>query len=323
MATDFHAPANPGTHSTPAPCQWGQLRRSGGTAANAACPTCMTGHQVTVRSAVPAVRAARQSRFHRLPSPAERRRLGEQWGLITRQVAAVFEVPPVTVRSWEAGRTSPRGQRGAAYGRFLAGLAQHALLIPARTDDPKGKPPLARTNAPTIKPLPPRVVAVDEQSPFLAGTTHESLAVPDPLSPVPPSGPATTVGASVHVTYTDAARQHLSTPARGSSWNASPVRRRTCGPWRSGSSSGARLQDDPVPHGHGRYRAVNAGRSWKLRSDSPSGGPKPIARSGGDGAVWGEEGTGMVRSGVVSCGGGRCRTARRRLAPARWRVCRH
>ncbi|MEU6300075.1 helix-turn-helix domain-containing protein [Streptomyces erythrochromogenes] len=60
-----------------------------------------------------------------LPEPGERRRLREQWGLTTRQVAMGFGVTPATVRSWECGRTAPRGSRREAYRRFLAGLAQH------------------------------------------------------------------------------------------------------------------------------------------------------------------------------------------------------
>ncbi|MEV6677427.1 hypothetical protein AB0N09_11250 [Streptomyces erythrochromogenes] len=60
-----------------------------------------------------------------LPEPAERRRLREQWGLTTRQAAVAFGVTPATVRSWECGRTAPRGGRREAYRRFLAGLAQH------------------------------------------------------------------------------------------------------------------------------------------------------------------------------------------------------
>ncbi|MFB7100458.1 helix-turn-helix domain-containing protein [Streptomyces hydrogenans] len=60
-----------------------------------------------------------------LPDPGERRRLREQWGLSTRQVALAFGVTPATVRSWERGRSAPRGGRKEAYRRFLAGLAQH------------------------------------------------------------------------------------------------------------------------------------------------------------------------------------------------------
>ncbi|MFF9147383.1 helix-turn-helix domain-containing protein [Streptomyces sp. NPDC014861] len=94
-----------------------------------------------------------------LPDPGERRRLREQWGLSTRQVAQAFGVTPATVRSWERGRSTPRGGRKEAYRRFLAGLAQHGAAgagtpdgSASRVRRPKDRPPLrARTRpaAPT------------------------------------------------------------------------------------------------------------------------------------------------------------------------------
>ncbi|MET7582745.1 helix-turn-helix domain-containing protein [Streptomyces microflavus] len=58
-----------------------------------------------------------------LPSPAERRRVREAWGLTTGQLAAAFGITLATVRSWESGRTSPTGRRRVAYARFLLGLS--------------------------------------------------------------------------------------------------------------------------------------------------------------------------------------------------------
>ncbi|MFB7358999.1 helix-turn-helix domain-containing protein [Streptomyces gardneri] len=69
-------------------------------------------------SAFPAAGAS-QSRPGDLPEPDERRRLREQWGLSTRQVATAFGVTPATVRSWEQGRSAPQGGRKEAYRRFL------------------------------------------------------------------------------------------------------------------------------------------------------------------------------------------------------------
>ncbi|WP_405678912.1 helix-turn-helix domain-containing protein [Streptomyces sp. NBC_00868] len=59
-----------------------------------------------------------------LPSPKERRRLREAADLTHGQVAAAVGVTVTTVRSWEAGRTDPRGRKRAAYAEFLAGLAR-------------------------------------------------------------------------------------------------------------------------------------------------------------------------------------------------------
>ncbi|WP_443054971.1 helix-turn-helix domain-containing protein [Streptomyces sp. NBC_00691] len=58
-----------------------------------------------------------------LPPPADRAALRQAWHLSERQVADAFGVTAATVRSWEAGRTSPTGRRRAAYAAFLGGLA--------------------------------------------------------------------------------------------------------------------------------------------------------------------------------------------------------
>lgn len=88
-----------------------------------------------------------------------------------------FGVTPATVRSWECGRTSPRGGRREAYRRFLAGLAQHSAIevpggvdrrpaapvrpkavpretVPRETVPPKTASPAVRV-APRAEPVPP------------------------------------------------------------------------------------------------------------------------------------------------------------------------
>ncbi|MFD3699991.1 helix-turn-helix domain-containing protein [Streptomyces sp. NPDC058646] len=57
-----------------------------------------------------------------LPSPEERRRLREAADLTHEQVAAAVGVAPATVRSWESGRTDPRGRKRALYARLLLDL---------------------------------------------------------------------------------------------------------------------------------------------------------------------------------------------------------
>ncbi|MGW7027586.1 helix-turn-helix domain-containing protein [Streptomyces xanthophaeus] len=57
-----------------------------------------------------------------LPSPEERRRLREAADLTHEQVAGVMGVAPATVRSWESGRTDPRGRKRTLYARLLADL---------------------------------------------------------------------------------------------------------------------------------------------------------------------------------------------------------
>ncbi|WP_037633566.1 helix-turn-helix domain-containing protein [Streptomyces katrae] len=67
----------------------------------------------------------------RLPSPKERRRLREAAGLTYEDVATAVGVTVSTVRSWEAGRTGPRGRKRAAYASFLTTLQPPAPAAPA------------------------------------------------------------------------------------------------------------------------------------------------------------------------------------------------
>ncbi|MDX3852236.1 sigma factor-like helix-turn-helix DNA-binding protein [Streptomyces sp. AK02-01A] len=58
-----------------------------------------------------------------LPSPEERRGLREAKSMSEKQVATAVGVTRSTIRSWEAGRTAPRGRKGKAYTKLLAGFA--------------------------------------------------------------------------------------------------------------------------------------------------------------------------------------------------------
>ncbi|MFJ3879901.1 helix-turn-helix domain-containing protein [Streptomyces sp. NPDC090077] len=58
-----------------------------------------------------------------LPSPEERRWLRESGGLTYEEVAAEVGVTAATVRSWECGRTEPRGRTREAYAGLLDRLA--------------------------------------------------------------------------------------------------------------------------------------------------------------------------------------------------------
>ncbi|MGN5631764.1 helix-turn-helix domain-containing protein [Streptomyces sp. AC154] len=71
-----------------------------------------------------------------LPSPKERRRLREAKSLTEEQVAAAVGVTRATVRSWETGRTSPRGRKREAYARLI-GMADATS-----TPTPPPKPPV-------------------------------------------------------------------------------------------------------------------------------------------------------------------------------------
>ncbi|MFJ5221497.1 sigma factor-like helix-turn-helix DNA-binding protein [Streptomyces sp. NPDC088400] len=57
-----------------------------------------------------------------LPSPEERRGLREAKSLTEKQMATAVGVTRSTIRSWESGRTAPRGRKGEAYAKLLADI---------------------------------------------------------------------------------------------------------------------------------------------------------------------------------------------------------
>lgn len=49
-------------------------------------------------------------------------------GIKLKTVAAALGVSRTAVHNWEAGLSRPSGERGAAYARFVLGLARHAAV---------------------------------------------------------------------------------------------------------------------------------------------------------------------------------------------------
>ncbi|MFF2229732.1 helix-turn-helix domain-containing protein [Streptomyces anulatus] len=103
-----------------------------------------------------------------LPSPKERRRLREAKSLSEEQVAAAVGVTRATVRSWETGRTSPRGRKRALYAKLIAPEPE-ALATTA---------PAAAMTAPTPVPTAPEAVP---------GSAAEAAAEPTPAPSAEPS----------------------------------------------------------------------------------------------------------------------------------------
>ncbi|MFE4218449.1 sigma factor-like helix-turn-helix DNA-binding protein [Streptomyces sp. NPDC056844] len=118
-----------------------------------------------------------------LPSPKERRRLREARALSEEQVAAAVGVTPATVRSWETGRTDPRGRRRAAYS-LLIGCAGHR---------PAPSPSVEATGSSTMSPTQPGTGPTADAPPPDAPTRDaDALTLtrdPDP-DPDAPSTPA-------------------------------------------------------------------------------------------------------------------------------------
>ncbi|MEW1721183.1 helix-turn-helix domain-containing protein [Streptomyces sp. NPDC093109] len=57
-----------------------------------------------------------------LPPPEERRRLREAKPMTEKQIATAMGVTRSTIRSWETGRTTPRGRKRESYAKLLAGI---------------------------------------------------------------------------------------------------------------------------------------------------------------------------------------------------------
>ncbi|MFJ7325607.1 helix-turn-helix domain-containing protein [Streptomyces cyaneofuscatus] len=124
-------------------------------------------------------------------SPKERRRLREAKSLSEEQVAAAVGVTRATVRSWETGRTTPRGRKRALYAQLIA---------PGPKPRPKRKPkspPAPPVKGPEVAPV-LEVVHEAEATPA-PGTApapepavaHEPAVAPAPeAAPAPPQTPA-------------------------------------------------------------------------------------------------------------------------------------
>ncbi|MFF5781970.1 helix-turn-helix domain-containing protein [Streptomyces virginiae] len=149
-----------------------------------------------------------------LPAPKERRRLREAAELTHDEVAAAVGVTASTVRSWESGRTAPRGRKRELYTQFLARLA-------ARPQDggPAGAPGEAKTaraaEEPAADPPVPHRPTSDGQAPDRPAPdapTSDARPEPERLPAEPParvplSGPAEAFDTLYALAARDLARQ--------------------------------------------------------------------------------------------------------------------
>ncbi|MGW7331999.1 helix-turn-helix domain-containing protein [Streptomyces sp. NPDC054840] len=107
-----------------------------------------------------------------LPAPKERRRLREAAQLTHDEVAAAVGVTAATVRSWESGRTAPRGRKRELYTQFLARLA-------AQRQD--GAPAGASEDAKTARAV--EEPAADPPAPDAPGVEEPAADPPAPEAP--------------------------------------------------------------------------------------------------------------------------------------------
>ncbi|SCE63251.1 helix-turn-helix domain-containing protein, partial [Streptomyces sp. OspMP-M43] len=104
-----------------------------------------------------------------LPSPKERRRLREAKSLSEEQVAAAVGVTRATVRSWETGRTSPRGRKRALYAKLIAPGPKAPTTTPSAVVAVAPAPP-------EPLPAPPPAPAPETRATVAAQAEAESAA---------------------------------------------------------------------------------------------------------------------------------------------------
>ncbi|MBT2507168.1 helix-turn-helix domain-containing protein [Streptomyces sp. ISL-98] len=135
-----------------------------------------------------------------LPSPKERRRLRQAKAMSLEQLAAELGVRCETLRSWESGRTNPKGRKRAAYAKLLSTISVEKEKQPpavADTEPPGGdaqerSPQGVEHSLDGVQTHPPARSAPEETPQH--GTAPESTA-PAPTTPTenepPPDTPQT------------------------------------------------------------------------------------------------------------------------------------
>lgn len=150
-----------------------------------------------------------QSPANPLPSPKERRRLREAKSLSQAEIATKVGVTRDTVRSWESGRSTPRGRRREVYTKLLAEIANEQAMAGKRA---------ARRPSWALQKDPAALDADDtkgEKSPAripVGAAMNSHTPPPEPLVPRTPAT-ATTATAATHAEPEEAAPSRGATPA--------------------------------------------------------------------------------------------------------------
>ncbi|MGD6753962.1 helix-turn-helix domain-containing protein [Streptomyces sp. BH105] len=111
-----------------------------------------------------------------LPPPKERRRLREDGSLSRDEVAERVGVTRETVRRWESGRTTPKGQKREAYAQLLAELTA------AEEPSPATAAPSTTTAGPALT----AATAIQEPEPPTATATAVAVAEREPAPAAAP-----------------------------------------------------------------------------------------------------------------------------------------
>ncbi|APE23455.1 MULTISPECIES: sigma factor-like helix-turn-helix DNA-binding protein [Streptomyces] len=136
-----------------------------------------------------------------LPTPKERRRLREALALSEEQVAEAMGVTKATVRSWETGRSAPRGRKREAYAKLLGSFEPDgppstenpavSSASPAASEKPAAaeRPPAAEKPAKPRSPSPVRAQAPAPPADVRPRAAAKRAAKP-PKAPSPAPAPA-------------------------------------------------------------------------------------------------------------------------------------
>ncbi|MFF8607498.1 helix-turn-helix domain-containing protein [Streptomyces sp. NPDC015346] len=154
-----------------------------------------------------------------LPTPKERRRLREAKALSEEQVADAVGVTRATLRSWETGRTEPRGRKRDAYAKLLGAYEEEDA-----PSAPEPAPSGARPPSPEDAKPAPAPSETPLETPL--GTPSESSAgapegVPGPATSGRPW--PTRPAASSASTRPRAASKRAAKPPKGSAPSPGPV----------------------------------------------------------------------------------------------------
>ncbi|MFE7751501.1 sigma factor-like helix-turn-helix DNA-binding protein [Streptomyces sp. NPDC057428] len=166
-----------------------------------------------------------------LPSPKELRRLREARSLSEEQVAAATGVTPATVRSWETGRTTPRGRRRTAYARLIGSADPRATPHPSVVE---------ATGSSTISPTEPGTCATadaraDPGTVVAPDATTSEVTSPAPATPS--SGPAA-----------DGTTSRVAAPdIQGATVRVAPARPSSGHPAPAATAQGTTAPDDGAP----------------------------------------------------------------------------
>ncbi|MFD9360094.1 helix-turn-helix transcriptional regulator, partial [Streptomyces sp. NPDC060031] len=118
-----------------------------------------------------------------LPAPKERRRLREAADLTHEEIAEAVGVTATTVRSWESGRTDPRGRTREAYAELLSRLSTTPAPVPPDPPDTAAAPHTAEAAPPAPENPEPAAAPSDPEAAAPGATPAPSAA--EALAPSP------------------------------------------------------------------------------------------------------------------------------------------